>query len=363
VKEGSLEAEEVTHLENTESIESVQRVQLILKRCLRNGVEELEFSHITKVSVDLIKTKVESLKSSSYWIEKYINDFVKRICYIYELLLQDFCVEGNYDLLKLDVKFGLLLKTVMLFGSEGERRTRIFRIISGDEEASVDGQGNMYDKKENNREVHQDRTNCQVIICIKFISVKEGDSETGVVTCQEKQKLMIMVIIWNQETWKHCYEINFRSNDESPAVRDIIVDKFCCHTRSLFTVMIHFGLVFLLISCVVAVIFERWFRWIRSSFDCLFTSDSSERSEKGMELESNIPTNEAFVLSNIMIFKLLTFSSTCLYTFSNPRWSNQIHSSHHRAPGSDERSKEPILFGGWINSFEVLPVVRLAVRS
>jgi ABC-type multidrug transport system fused ATPase/permease subunit len=275
---------------------------------------------------------------SSNSSEMIYADYVKLRKSEDELVLRVvYNVEGDCSLVNLDVKFGLLFSLVMVFGSDGERRSRFFRIISGDNVVSIDGRGYAYSKRRSNQEAHYAKTSSQVIFGIIFTYVKEGDSETEVVTHQEEQEPELMVIIWYYNTWKHCYNLASRNcnsevleafNDDNQVFREKVVVWFSIvkFILKIMLFMVNYGVVFLL----------GWLIIFSGSLKCMCVGVLVFEGLKGMNFVSSMPVVEMFLRFSISNFKLPTFGLSYFCAFSYPpRWSNQIHFSHHRAPGSD----------------------------
>jgi hypothetical protein len=195
MRKESSEAVEETRSRKFGSIESVQRNQLIAGNEHKNGVRLIEDKYIMKgifysyEGKQLITRNFNELKET-------IKIGMVIIVENGTMLLASCIFERDsvYDIL--DICSDLLFNLVMVFGTESERKIRCYRIFRGDDEDFEGGYGYIYFKKANSQEVHQRRRMHRVVFCINNLSVKEGDSEAGAITRQEKHESGIMVVVF-----------------------------------------------------------------------------------------------------------------------------------------------------------------------
>jgi hypothetical protein len=198
VRDEDLEAGAEIRLENFKLVESVQRNQLTFDRSQRSGVEFDVISHNVEIfkclrEVKVMKT-IDNVDLDVVYSERFTKD--GKLKAEAEVLLY-ICdnPKGNYNFNVLDVEVNLLFDFKMVFGTEGEKRVRFYRIICGDVDIFIDGHGYINFEKGNSQEVHRGEGFCRVYFCIILLSVNEDNLEAEAITRQEVHKLTKMVIV------------------------------------------------------------------------------------------------------------------------------------------------------------------------
>jgi hypothetical protein len=338
MKETILEAVEETHLDEEELIKSVQKVQLILKVCYENGAKIVTFSHEANADINTImKNYVLSNVSDNSGVMFHEN----HIMYHMEnklLWRAERGIEKDYFLIRNGVKFDLLSKLVMLIGSEGERRTRIFKIIVGDNVGFEGGYGYDNSKRINSQETHYSELKCRVIFSIIFKFDKEGISETGVCSHQAVHKSEIMVIEKYYNAWKCWYKLLMRSCNGEHFNDDFLVifmkQKYLSVMLLIMFYLVKFAFLFFVI--LEMNVFSGSLGYLRLEFWNL-------ESMNGMDLTVIMPLGETCRLFDYAKSKLPMIEVVFPCTFSCPP-GGQIKSTHHTI-------EHPAVMGGQRSPF------------
>jgi hypothetical protein len=206
MKNDDLEAGEIVYLGNVWLTESVQRERTINnqhRKGLIVSVIPSDFKNsVISVGVILVKFLVRLLIEDIAFIDSERCD-----CAVETLFFEKMFLIGNSEFYEVDVDSKMNLKTVMLYGTEGEREVVVCRLCLADIGQFFGRHGYNVSERRNSQGVYQLKRLCRSCIYGNLISAKDDISEAEEITHQDlmmDEKVIDELVYSQRETIDQC---------------------------------------------------------------------------------------------------------------------------------------------------------------
>jgi hypothetical protein len=343
IRENLFEAVEDTHYLGLELVASVQKGKLILDESQGSGVYFAVILWCFQSQGNSFVFSTGNHKSPILFCEEKkapVNTTI--IGNNKELISSGNCLHNVVNSTSLDIDIKMVFILVMIFVSAGGKIIQRHKMFIGNGATFDGGYGYVCPKKENSQEIHLEGKDRRVVVFVfnSFVSKDVLEAEVYVHQVQHALKSMV---IEEGVVFYACKSSGSFINLKKFLLGSWLFNMFF---KKFFRARVFSWLLFLLLCTVVR---SDLFEVVAM---CKFSVTSSMHDSGGgpknlllihdgekirVVLISTMPLVESFHCGGEVCCSEVWFISWLSHLFASnypPRWSNQIHYTHHRAPGS-----------------------------